>query len=225
MMLATDLAVLDHARRLAAARRQRGQLRRHRRAGGEGVGRRRRQARPHDRRPGRSRPTAPSPPRRRPAVARHSARCEQRHRRRSSRTWSSEAKEDIRAGEVFQVVLSQRFSTPCRADALDVYRALRTSNPSPYMYLFRLPLAGRHGIRRRRAPPRKPWSRSPAAAPSPTPSPDPGRGARRRRRTSPWRRTCSPTPRSAPSTSCSSTSAATTSSGSAGRAPSTWWSS
>ncbi len=51
------------------------------------------------------------------------------------------AKEDIRAGEVFQVVLSQRFSTPCPADALDVYRALRTSNPSPYMYLLRLPLA------------------------------------------------------------------------------------
>jgi anthranilate synthase component I len=52
-----------------------------------------------------------------------------------------QAKEDIRAGEVFQVVLSQRFSTPCPADALDVYRALRTSNPSPYMYLLRLPLA------------------------------------------------------------------------------------
>lgn len=47
------------------------------------------------------------------------------------------AKEDIRAGEVFQVVLSQRFSMPCPADALDVYRALRASNPSPYMYLFR----------------------------------------------------------------------------------------
>ncbi len=49
------------------------------------------------------------------------------------------AKEDIRAGEVFQVVLSQRFSMDCPADALDVYRALRAANPSPYMYLFRLP--------------------------------------------------------------------------------------
>ena len=48
-------------------------------------------------------------------------------------------KEDIRAGEVFQVVLSQRFSVPCEASPLDVYRALRASNPSPYMYLFRLP--------------------------------------------------------------------------------------
>ncbi len=49
-----------------------------------------------------------------------------------------EGKEAIRAGEVFQVVLSQRFSMPCEADALDVYRALRTANPSPYMYLLRL---------------------------------------------------------------------------------------
>lgn len=52
-----------------------------------------------------------------------------------------QAKEDIRAGEVFQVVLSQRFSTPCPADSLDVYRALRSSNPSPYMYFLRLPAA------------------------------------------------------------------------------------
>ncbi|MBK9100989.1 MAG: anthranilate synthase component I [Austwickia sp.] len=47
-------------------------------------------------------------------------------------------KEAIRAGEVFQVVLSQRFTMDCPADALDVYRVLRTSNPSPYMYLLRL---------------------------------------------------------------------------------------
>lgn len=50
-----------------------------------------------------------------------------------------EAKEEIRAGEVFQVVLSQRFSTPCPVDGLEVYRALRRSNPSPYMYFVRLP--------------------------------------------------------------------------------------
>ncbi|MBO1285533.1 anthranilate synthase component I [Streptomyces sampsonii] len=47
-------------------------------------------------------------------------------------------KERIRAGEAFQVVPSQRFETPCRASALDVYRVLRATNPSPYMYLFRL---------------------------------------------------------------------------------------
>jgi anthranilate synthase component 1 len=50
-----------------------------------------------------------------------------------------EAKEAIRAGEVFQVVPSQRYELDCPADALDVYRVLRISNPSPYMYLLRLP--------------------------------------------------------------------------------------
>ncbi|MEN9687266.1 MAG: hypothetical protein RL381_278 [Actinomycetota bacterium] len=47
------------------------------------------------------------------------------------------AKEEIRSGEAFQIVLSQRFASPCTADALDVYRMLRLNNPSPYMYLFR----------------------------------------------------------------------------------------
>ncbi|MFC5723102.1 anthranilate synthase component I [Streptomyces gamaensis] len=46
-------------------------------------------------------------------------------------------KERIRAGEAFQVVPSQRFETPCTASALDVYRMLRATNPSPYMYLIR----------------------------------------------------------------------------------------
>ena len=46
-------------------------------------------------------------------------------------------KEEIMAGEAFQVVLSQRFAMPCSADAIDVYRMLRLNNPSPYMYLFR----------------------------------------------------------------------------------------
>ena len=46
-------------------------------------------------------------------------------------------KEEIRSGEAFQVVLSQRFTMDCQADSLDVYRMLRLHNPSPYMYLFR----------------------------------------------------------------------------------------
>ena len=50
-------------------------------------------------------------------------------------------KEHIRAGDAFQVVLSQRFEVPTDVDALDVYRVLRASNPSPYMYLLRF--AGR----------------------------------------------------------------------------------
>ncbi|MDO5535527.1 MAG: anthranilate synthase component I [Propionibacteriaceae bacterium] len=49
-----------------------------------------------------------------------------------------EAVEEIKAGEAFQIVVSQRFETPCTADALDVYRVLRRSNPSPYLYLLRL---------------------------------------------------------------------------------------
>lgn len=48
------------------------------------------------------------------------------------------AREAIHAGEAFQIVPSQRFEMETGADALDVYRVLRTSNPSPYMYLLRL---------------------------------------------------------------------------------------
>lgn len=48
------------------------------------------------------------------------------------------AKNEIVTGEAFQIVLSQRFSMDCKADAFDVYRMLRLHNPSPYMYLLRL---------------------------------------------------------------------------------------
>ncbi|MGV8846866.1 anthranilate synthase component I [Tessaracoccus sp.] len=47
--------------------------------------------------------------------------------------------EEIRAGEAFQIVVSQRFDMDNDADALDVYRCLRLTNPSPYLYLLRLP--------------------------------------------------------------------------------------
>jgi anthranilate synthase component 1 len=46
------------------------------------------------------------------------------------------AKEYIAAGDIFQVVLAQRFSVPTDASALAIYRALRVVNPSPYMYLL-----------------------------------------------------------------------------------------
>ncbi len=49
-----------------------------------------------------------------------------------------QALEDIRAGDIFQVQIGQRFEVTTDADPLDVYRMLRTSNPSPYMYLLRL---------------------------------------------------------------------------------------
>lgn len=44
----------------------------------------------------------------------------------------------IRDGDVFQVVISQRFDHEITADPIDVYRVLRTLNPSPYMYLLTL---------------------------------------------------------------------------------------
>jgi anthranilate synthase component 1 len=50
-------------------------------------------------------------------------------------------REHVRAGDVFQAVLSQRFEVPTAVDALDLYRVLRATNPSPYMYLLRF--AGR----------------------------------------------------------------------------------
>ena len=46
------------------------------------------------------------------------------------------SKEYILAGDIFQVVLSQRMSVPYQARSLDVYRSLRALNPSPYMYFI-----------------------------------------------------------------------------------------
>ncbi len=48
------------------------------------------------------------------------------------------AKEYINDGDIMQVVLSQRMSIPFHASALDLYRALRCLNPSPYMYYLHL---------------------------------------------------------------------------------------
>jgi anthranilate synthase component 1 len=48
------------------------------------------------------------------------------------------SKEYVRAGDVFQVVVSQRFSAKTSADPFDIYRALRVVNPSPYMYFLKL---------------------------------------------------------------------------------------
>ncbi len=48
----------------------------------------------------------------------------------------AKAKEYIRAGDIIQVVLAQRFQARTHASALDIYRALRSVNPSPYMFLL-----------------------------------------------------------------------------------------
>jgi anthranilate synthase component 1 len=50
-----------------------------------------------------------------------------------------EAKEYIAAGDIFQVVLSQRLSRRTKADSFTIYRALRMLNPSPYMFYLELP--------------------------------------------------------------------------------------
>ncbi len=60
--------------------------------------------------------------------------------------WSREAfesrvrsiKEYIASGDCYQAVLSQRFSKDVHADPISIYRALRTTNPSPYMYFLRV---------------------------------------------------------------------------------------
>lgn len=50
----------------------------------------------------------------------------------------NKAKQYISAGDIFQVVLSQRFVRRCTSDPFEVYRALRIVNPSPYMYYLKL---------------------------------------------------------------------------------------
>lgn len=49
------------------------------------------------------------------------------------------AKEYIREGQIFQVVVSQRFSQPVTTEPINVYRMIRTVNPSPYSYFLKFP--------------------------------------------------------------------------------------
>ena len=112
--------------------------------------------------------------------------------------------EYIVAGDIIQVVPSQRLERSTSADPLDIYRALRVLNPSPYMYFLNL-----GGFQIIGASPELlvrvedgqvlnfPWRAR-------------GPGGRPRRRTQPWRRSSSPTRRSGRSTSCWWTWAATT---------------
>ena len=48
------------------------------------------------------------------------------------------AKEYIRAGDAFQIVVSQRFSAKTNAEPFEIYRALRVINPSPYLYFLKI---------------------------------------------------------------------------------------
>ena len=58
--------------------------------------------------------------------------------------WVRSAKEHIYAGDIFQVVPSRRFEAPLEGPAFGAYRALRTLNPSPYMYFLRFGAGGAH---------------------------------------------------------------------------------
>src|SRR5262249_20199434 len=49
----------------------------------------------------------------------------------------AKCKESIKAGDIFQVVLSQRLQTETRARPFDVYRALRVVNPSPFLFYLK----------------------------------------------------------------------------------------
>lgn len=49
--------------------------------------------------------------------------------------------EFIRAGDIFQVVISQRFEVDCDCDPFEIYRSLRVVNPSPFMFFLRTPHA------------------------------------------------------------------------------------
>ena len=119
------------------------------------------------------------------------------------------AKEYIAAGDTFQAQIGQRLSKTLHADPFDVYRALRSINPSPYMFYLDLGTPSWWARRRR-------FSSASAAARSPSgPSPGHGTGAARRLlRMTPSLPTCSPTRRSGPSTLCWWTWPATTSDGS-----------
>jgi len=79
-------------------------------------------------------PLAPSRPRRRDAALRVTS----NFRKGAYLAAVRRCKRYIYAGDVFQVVLSQRFSARTKADPFEIYRALRVVNPSPYMYFLRL---------------------------------------------------------------------------------------
>ncbi|MFN2189283.1 MAG: anthranilate synthase component I [Candidatus Promineifilaceae bacterium] len=81
----------------------------------------------------------PSVPQRRwrpGAIAQNGNQLEQNRDQASYENMVAEAKEHIKAGDIFQVVLSQRLSRTTDAHPFAVYRALRMLNPSPYMFYF-----------------------------------------------------------------------------------------
>jgi len=115
------------------------------------------------------------------------------------------AKDYIRAGDAFQIVLSQRFDLDLGRRPFDVYRVLRQVNPSPYMFYLR---RGRL-VDWASPEPLVQASRRPRHLAADRGHPNPA--ARPRRRTARSAPNSSSTPRSVPSTSCWWTLARTTS--------------
>jgi anthranilate synthase component I len=77
-------------------------------------------------------------PRQRHAPARRALRIQSNFTKAKYLSAVRKAKSYIRAGDIFQVVPSQRFSAQTSADPFEIYRALRVVNPSPYLYFLKL---------------------------------------------------------------------------------------
>jgi len=83
-------------------------------------------------------PVDPSPaPASRPRPAETNVGFESNWSRRDFEAAVDTVKEHISAGDCYQVVIAQKFTKPTSAPALAIYRALRATNPSPYMYFLR----------------------------------------------------------------------------------------
>lgn len=73
-----------------------------------------------------------------PAAGQKQASCTSNFKQQEFENAVQRCKDYIRDGDIMQVVLSQRLSAPFHAEAIDLYRALRCLNPSPYMYYLHL---------------------------------------------------------------------------------------
>jgi anthranilate synthase component 1 len=76
-------------------------------------------------------------PARKPKVPKVSGKLRSNYTKKGFEDCVRDAKEYIKAGDIFQVVLSQRFEQKVKIDPFDVYRALRVINPSPYMFYLK----------------------------------------------------------------------------------------
>ena len=124
-------------------------------------------------------------------------------------TPSTKAKEYIKAGDIIQVVLSQRLETETTtAIRLKSIARCVSSIRHPTCFIWSWRIFGSSAPRRKR------WFGSPAIPSSCVPSPERAAAAPRPKKSASSKPICSPTPKSGPSTSCWSTSAATTSAGS-----------